>query len=193
MKSPSSPPKRSPGVFVWLGIAGVLIYGLGIVAFVAFSAYRGFRRGMDDAAAERLAATPPASAPADDDDGPPGTAPAPRPALPSVKRHVPSYPLSVLDGCTDGDLHAIAGGIGAAIDVGAPLYNEGNFAGCYHMYEGAAVDLERKLGPACPGPRTALDAGRARAAAKATPSAQAWAMRDVFDGLLDVIARRKGI
>jgi serine protease Do len=57
------------------------------------------------------------------------------------------------------------------------------------MSEGTAADLERKLGPTCVGPARALAAGRTRAASLATPSAQAWAMRDAFDGLMDVISR----
>ena len=83
----------------------------------------------------------------------------------------------------------LADGIDGAISVGAPLYNSGDFAGCYHLYEGTAADIERKLSSACSGPTRALESGRTRAASLSGPSAQAWAMRDAFDGLLDVIER----
>jgi hypothetical protein len=109
--------------------------------------------------------------------------------LPPVERRVPHHALSILDGCSSDDVRALASGIDGAIDVGAPLYNAGNFAGCYHMYEGTASDLERKLGETCVGPIQALEAGRTRAATLTTSSAQAWAMRDAFDGLIDVVVR----
>jgi serine protease Do len=112
-------------------------------------------------------------------------------ALPPVERHVPEHEASLLDGCSSADVDAIVGDIGSAIDVGAPLYNAGDFAGCYHMYDGTASDLERKLSATCAGPKKALAAGQARASTLRTPSAQAWAMRDAFDGLLDVTQRAR--
>jgi hypothetical protein len=57
------------------------------------------------------------------------------------------------------------------------------------VYEGAALDLERKLGKACKSPQKALADGRKRAASLKASHAQAWAMRDAFDGLLEVIQR----
>jgi hypothetical protein len=77
-----------------------------------------------------------------------------------------------------------------AIQVGSPLYNQGDFASCYHVYAGAALDLERRLGAACKGPRQTLGDGRRRAAELDDAAAQAWAMRDAFDGLLEVILRK---
>jgi hypothetical protein len=112
-------------------------------------------------------------------------------SLPSVGRHVPHHALAMLDGCTQDDMNEVLRSVGDAIDVGAPLYNKGNVAGCYHMYEGAAVDLERQLPVACSGPITALRSGRTRAATAASPALSAWAMRDTFDGLVDVIERRE--
>jgi serine protease Do len=109
--------------------------------------------------------------------------------LPSAQRHVPHHAVSLLRGCTDADLGALTGGIDGAIEIGAPLYNAGNFAGCYHMYEGTASDLERKIGASCPGAARALAAGRTHAASMTSASDQAWAMRDAFDGLIDVVAR----
>lgn len=115
------------------------------------------------------------------------------PELPSIKRNVPKHPDRLLKGCGEGDLRLLAAMIGEAIDTGAPLYNGGNFAGCYHVYEGAAADAERRLGAGCGGPKRALAAGRAKAAKLSDPAAQAWAMRDAFDGLMVVIERKLGL
>jgi serine protease Do len=172
--TPPSPPARSTSPVIWIlalaGLGGLLCMGAG----VAWVLYEGFSHAR---AVE--AGTAPSAAP-------PG-----RTKLPPAERHVPEHALSLLDGCDDSDVQMIGTSIGSAIDVGAPLYNAGNFAGCYHMYEGTAADVERKLGASCTGPRHALEAGRNRAASLVRPSAQAWAMRDAFDGLLDVIQRRE--
>jgi hypothetical protein len=111
--------------------------------------------------------------------------PAPR------RRDIPHHAIALLDGCSDDAINGVASGIGQAIDIGAPLYNSGKIAACYHIYEGAAQDLERRLPASCKGPVKALADGRARAAALQDPDAQAWAMRDAFDGLVDVILRKK--
>ena len=81
--------------------------------------------------------------------------------------------------------------LGDAIEAGAPLYNAGKPDACYHVYDGAASDLVRKLPAACHGPAKALADAQHHAASLADPSPQAWAMRDVFDGVLDVIARKQ--
>jgi hypothetical protein len=155
-------------LFALMGV-GALLFG---VAAVAWGITVGFKQAREaaSASAEPSADTPQAK-------------------LPPVQRHVPHHALSMLDGCSSDDVRMLASGIDGAIDVGAPLYNAGNFAGCYHMYEGTASDIERRLGETCVGPLQALEAGRTRAATLATPSAQAWAMRDAFDGLIDVIVR----
>jgi hypothetical protein len=77
-----------------------------------------------------------------------------------------------------------------AIQVGAPINDGGQFAACYHLYLGASHDAETKLSPSCGGPKRALAVGRRKATQAADASAQAWAMRDAFDGLLDVIGRK---
>jgi hypothetical protein len=112
-----------------------------------------------------------------------------RQQLPSVRRQIPHHPLSSLKGCAPERIALIANAIENAIQVGAPLYNKGDFASCYHVYEGAALDLERKLGQTCRTPQKALSDGRKRAASLKASHAQAWAMRDTFDGLLEVIQR----
>lgn len=110
--------------------------------------------------------------------------------LPAVKRSVPHHALAILRGCTEGDLLVLARTMDGAIQVGSPLYNQGDFASCYHVYAGASLDMERRLGPACRGPRNALVEGRRKAAGLDDEAAQAWAMRDAFDGLLEVILRK---
>jgi serine protease Do len=114
---------------------------------------------------------------------------AKRAQMPSVKRQIPHHPLSALKGCDPGRIALIAHSLENAIQVGAPLYNRGDFSSCYHVYEGAALDLERKLGQSCRSPQKALADGRKRAASLKASHAQAWAMRDAFDGLLEVIQR----
>jgi serine protease Do len=109
----------------------------------------------------------------------------------AVVRKVPQLKVSALDGCNAAALDLVLQTIGEAIEVGAPLYNKGNHAGCYHIYEGAAADLDRKLPRTCTGPGEVLKAGRTRAASLPTPTEQAWAMRDSFDGLISVIVRKR--
>jgi hypothetical protein len=109
---------------------------------------------------------------------------------PQIRRRVPIFATAVLNGCSASAIAMIPHAIGEAIDVGAPLYNDGNFAACYHIYEGAAEDLARRLPRTCRGPKQALDDGRKRAAKLEDPAAQAWALRDTFDGLVDLIERK---
>jgi hypothetical protein len=108
-----------------------------------------------------------------------------------AKRNVPHHPLALLDGCSTDAQKLVVRMLGEAIETGAPLYNEGKTAACYHVYDGTTSDLLRHLPPACRGPLKALGDAQKRAAALADSSAQAWALRDAFDGLLDVIARRQ--
>ncbi len=119
------------------------------------------------------------------------TTPEPHP-LPAVKRDVPHHEVAFLAGCSEQDLERAAHIVGEAIQVGAPVYNERHFAACYHIYEGAALDVEKRLPATCLGPKRAMRDGRTKAAKLDDPSAQAWAMRDAFDGLMEVIVRRLG-
>lgn len=156
---------------------------MGLGAFVAIGAlfavgvYRGVRRAQTNAVASAATAS---------------SVPRRGAKLPPVERKVPHHTAAILEGCSEDDVRAIATGIDGAISVGAPLYNGGNFAGCYHMYEGTAADIERKLPASCAGPKRALEAGRTRAASLGEPSAQAWAMRDAFDGLINLIEEHGG-
>jgi serine protease Do len=109
---------------------------------------------------------------------------------PAARREIPKLPIATVAGCTPQAMQLILKSIGDAIDVGAPLYNQGNFAACFHVYEGAAADLERKLPATCKGPAKVLADGRKKAALAQGPSAQAWSMRDTFDALVDVVDRK---
>jgi serine protease Do len=109
---------------------------------------------------------------------------------PRPNRRIPRHPPSVFAGCADSDVVMLAHGISDAISVGAPLYNEGNHRACFQIYQGAASDIETRLPKACQGPKRALAQGRARASQLRSPTDQAWAMRDAFDGLAEAIVRR---
>ena len=113
-----------------------------------------------------------------------------KPSLPHVQRNVPLFDARVLEGCSRNDLDTVQLGIRTAIDTGAPMYNDGDFDGCYKTYEAAALRIERATPKACKGPASVLKIGREHAAKLGTAAEQAWAMRDAFDGLLDVIDRK---
>jgi hypothetical protein len=108
-----------------------------------------------------------------------------------VHRSVPRFPVAFLVGCSQDAQKLVVRMIGDAIEAGAPLFNAGKPDACYHVYDGAASDLVRKLPAACIGPARALSDAQKHAATLADPVPQAWAMRDVFDGLLEVIVRRQ--
>ena len=104
-------------------------------------------------------------------------------------RDIPHHDLKILNGCTAANKELIFRTLQDAIEVGAPLYNQGKLSACYHIYEGAAADLAQRLPRACGGPKQALSVGRRRAAKMTDPGEQAWAMRDSFDGVLELLER----
>ena len=104
-------------------------------------------------------------------------------------RAVPKHPLSLLNGCSAANVKLIVQGIEDAIEIGAPLYNDGKLEACYRIYEGAALELQRKLS-GCAGPKSALGVGLREAQKRKSYADKAWAMRDAFDGLLDTIERK---
>jgi hypothetical protein len=108
-----------------------------------------------------------------------------------TRKSVPHFPVAFLDGCSQDSQRLIVKLIGQAIEAGAPLFNANKADACYHVYDLAASDLSRRLPAACKGPVKALGDAQKRAAALSDASPQAWAMRDAFDGLLDVIARKQ--
>ena len=105
------------------------------------------------------------------------------------QRDIPHHELTLLKGCSDANKELIWKTLQEAIEVGAPLYNQGKLAACYHIYEGAASDLAQRLPRACGGPKHALSTGQRRAAKLSDPGEQAWAMRDTIDGMLELLER----
>ena len=107
------------------------------------------------------------------------------------KRAIPKHPLSSLAGCSNVALARTRSSIAEAISVGAPLYNDGNHEACFRIYQGAALGLTREL-KGCAGVKRALADGLTHAGKVKGDDDKAWAMRDAFDGLIDVIERRLG-
>ncbi len=181
-------PPQSSGVhpLVWAGLAfGLLfMFMIGGAALMVFalrgaSAPSSYTRGgaYDDPNDDSVAS-------GGDDPG------AMAPNLPPPNRDVPVHDVKLLDGCSTTDLKMVQKRIDDAIDVGAPAYNGGDFLGCFVTYDDAAKEIEKRLPSSCRGPQRALEDGRKKARAKTTSADQAWAMRDAFDGLLDVIDRK---
>jgi serine protease Do len=104
-----------------------------------------------------------------------------------IERRVPRHDVAVFDGCKLDDIEDVVHQIGEAIENGAPLYNEGKHEACYRIYEGTAVRYEHDA--ACAGVRTAFGDGLLRASGMKSYKEKAWAMRDTFDGLIDVAHR----
>jgi hypothetical protein len=104
------------------------------------------------------------------------------------RRDVPHHEAALLDGCSNEALAETERGIARAIQVGAPLYNQKNAEACFRIYQSVALDLKSSL-ERCDGPKRALAAGLARAKEEKTFEAKAWAMRDAFDAILEVIDR----
>nr|MBA2541188.1 trypsin-like peptidase domain-containing protein [Deltaproteobacteria bacterium] len=124
-----------------------------------------------------------------DDDAP---APADRVA---IERKVPDHTTKLLDGCNGDQVVDVENQIWDAIGIGAPLYNKGDIEACFRIYEGLAIKLEQS--PPCKGVKMAFGDGLVRVSTmdyKGTDKAEAskswklraWAMRDTFDGILDV-------
>ena len=104
-----------------------------------------------------------------------------------IVRQVPKHDLAIFDGCDAKDIGEAVKSVSEAIELGAPLYNQGNHDACYRIYEGAASKLERDS--PCKGVREAFGAGLLRASTMENPTEKAWALRDAFDGLIDVAMR----
>ncbi len=101
-------------------------------------------------------------------------------------RRIPRHPASILNGCPVPQLRATYEAILQAINVGAPLYNDGNYEACYRIYAGAALTVAATI-RGCAGPKAALATGVGNAAKLSGWSDKAWAMRDAFDGLLALV------
>lgn len=106
----------------------------------------------------------------------------------SPRREVPDHPLTLLQGSAVSGLEATTDLIANAIRVGAPAYNEGDIAKCFEVYAAAARRLIDTRDD-CPGVQQAMRAGLNRASSLKDVDHRAWAMRDAFDGLLQVIEK----
>ena len=106
----------------------------------------------------------------------------------TITRMVPQHPIAVLDGCSDQQIVDVVDAITSAIDVGAPLYNRGDIEACFRIYEGTSSKLERD--PPCKGVGKAFGDGLLRASTLTSYKEKAWALRDTFDGLIDVAVKR---
>ena len=104
------------------------------------------------------------------------------------RRVVPTHAVTILDACSPDTVALVANTIDAAINVGAPAYNDGKIEECFRINDRTAVALIPKV-QSCPQVKAVLEAGIARAATFSTFKDKAWVMRDTWDGLLDVIAR----
>lgn len=103
-------------------------------------------------------------------------------------RKVPQHPVGLLDGCASPAVESVAALLGHAINVGAPAYNRGDVEGCYRLYAHTAEQLIDERDD-CPGVQRALRDGLLRCEGLPDAEDRAWALRDTFDGLMDVIGR----
>jgi serine protease Do len=106
---------------------------------------------------------------------------------PRIVRMIPDHPLSVFDGCKREQIEEVVKAIWAAINIGAPLYNEGNHEACYRIYEGTATKYMQSA--PCKGIQQAFTDGLSRAGTMDSFKLKAWAMRDTFDGLTGAAKR----
>ncbi len=105
-----------------------------------------------------------------------------------IQRQVPNHNIKVLDGCSDKQIGEVIASISDAIDVGAPLYNRGDIEACFRIYEGTSAKIERD--PPCAGVGKAFGDGLLRASTMSSFQEKAWALRDTFDGMIEVAIKR---
>ncbi len=117
-----------------------------------------------------------------------GGEPAKPGPTPRIVRNVPFLDTAVLDACSDESITDAVKAISDAISNGAPVYNEGNHEACFRIYQGTALKIDHDSD--CKPIRDALGQGLLRAETLKSFTEKAWAMRDAFDGVLDVVARR---
>ena len=76
--------------------------------------------------------------------------------------------------------------IDEAISVGAPTYNQGNYVGCYRIYEGASYKIIYLYGSKCKEERKILKEALEKSYGDYSFSEKAWIMRMAFDRILGV-------
>lgn len=106
-----------------------------------------------------------------------------------IVRNVPRHKAKDFAGCGDDSLIVVRDAIQKAIEVGAPLYNQGNMEACFKIYENTHNLMEQSK-DLCKPVREALGNGLLRAGTLDGWKAKAWALRDSFDGLLMLIYQR---
>jgi hypothetical protein len=110
---------------------------------------------------------------------------------PKIVRRVPRHEVAVLDGCRDEQLLEVFRDITEAIQIGAPVYNEGQHEACFVIYRKVA-EAHAADETMCRGVRDAFAEGLRRVGEDEGFTAKAWSLRDTFDGLTDVIVRKAG-
>lgn len=103
-----------------------------------------------------------------------------------VHRKIPEHDVAILQDCSPEQIGKVFDGIQRAIQLGAPLYNDGDHEACFNIYRQTAEHFEKEP-KLCKGVRDAFGAGLLRAEGEKDATFKAWAMRDTFDGLLAVI------
>ena len=81
--------------------------------------------------------------------------------------------------------------ISEAINIGAPTYNQGNYAGCYRIYEGASYKILYKYSNYCVRVSQILKTAIEKSYGNLTDSEKAWIMRMAFDQILGEPTRTK--
>ena len=104
-----------------------------------------------------------------------------------IVRQVPQHDVALISSCKPDDVTAAVDAVRQAIELGAPLYNQGNHEACFRIYEGTSNKLERDSG--CKGIREAFGAGLLRVQTVTSFTEKAWVLRDTFDGLVNVAER----
>jgi hypothetical protein len=110
------------------------------------------------------------------------------PPVSPIKREVPEHALTITTGCEVDGVAKVYREIADAISEGVPRYNARDHKGCFLIYEGAALRVEREGW--CKPLGAALVDGVNRAKTKTSFNEKAWAMRDAFDGVLLVIRKK---
>lgn len=106
-----------------------------------------------------------------------------------VQRDVPNHPVEMLRECEPSAVQEIVLALARAIQAGAPLYNQGDVSACVRIYQNAATRLCEEHSNDCASVVAALRVGLTRAATLELAEQKAWALRDAFDGVLDVARR----
>jgi hypothetical protein len=103
-------------------------------------------------------------------------------------RHIPSHPASFLDHCPVAQLKTVIDALRRAVQLGGPLYDQGNAEAAYRIYESASLDIQRNTAQ-CPGPKQALADGITEAETKTKWTEKVWAMRDSYDGVVAAVVK----